>query len=297
MKVCQDGPFKPGDRVEYKRYSYDKEWSDGTVIRLTPSGKQVIVREKPNEFFKEGFERAYSLDEIRLVGAAPKPKEPGQPKLTRPAPAPAPVARGGGLLTQADILNYLRTRLGDQPFQHPEREAIRKELGELIKQRGVNFRYQNLSDFSNQLGKYGASSEVIFPIQDNYGPPTKQAFLMGTWSMDIIGAPVTVTRDDKVYRQGELGAKGGVLTVSPNGTYTWQAYKNDAPVQLLRGTWRKATPTEMRYQGGDGIVLLKAKSGWDWVMCQDRQATSGEWVRVAEVVSRQVREFGARAKR
>ena len=90
---------------------------------------------------------------------------------------------------------------------------------------------------------------------------------------------------------------GGVLTVSPNGTYTWQAYKNDAPAQLLRGTWRKATPTEMRYQGGDGIVLLKAKSGWDWVVCQDRQATSGEWIRVAEVVSRQVREFGARAKR
>ncbi len=248
----------------------------------------------PNEFFKEGFERAYSFDEIRHVGAATKPKAPAP----KPAgTAPAPPLRGGGLLSQVDILNYLRTRLGDQPFLHPDREAIRKELGELIKQRGVNFRYENLSDFSNQLGKYGASSEVIFPIQDNYGLPTKQAFLMGTWGMDIIGAPVTVTRGDKVYRQGELGAKGGVLTITPNGTYTWQAYNKDTPDQLIRGSWRKATPTEMRYQGGDGIVLLKAKSGWDWVVCQDRQATSGEWVRVAEVVSRQVREFGARMKR
>lgn len=294
MKRRQDPLFKPGDKVYYKRYSFDKEWSIGTVVRLTPGGKQVIVREMPNEFFKEGFERAYSLEEIRHVGAATKPKEPA-PKNS--VPLPTPTLPAGGLLSQGDILSFLRTRLGDQPFQHPDREAIRKELGELIKQRGVNFRYETLSEFSNQLGKYGASSDITFPIQDNFGPPTKQAFLIGTWSMDIIGAPVTVTRGDKVHRQGELGAKGGVLTIVPNGTYTWQAYNKDAPNQLIRGSWRKATPTEMRYQGGDGIVLLKAKSGWDWIVCQDRQATSGEWIRVAEVVSRQVREFGSRMKR
>jgi len=36
---------------------------------------------------------------------------------------------------------------------------------------------------------------------------------------------------------------------------------NDPPAKHFRGKWHNGTPEEMRYQGGDGIVLLAAKSG------------------------------------
>ena len=304
MSLGQDVQFKPGDKLEYKASNWPEKWEAGTVVKMLPGGTQVLIREKPNEFFKDGFERAYNLAEVRR-GATPPPNNPPANPVPRNAPPDRPDnvpaadnkqrnAPGGPLMTKEEILNFLSARLGDKPFQHPEREKIRKELGEMIKQRGVNFRYETLSDFANQLGKFGATSEITFPINDNFGLPTRQGWLIGSWSMDIIGATVDYTRNNRVYRQGEMGAKGGRLTINADQTYVWQAYANDPPAKHIKGTWRAATPEEMKYQGGDGIVLLAAKSSWHWIVMQDRAAPSGDWIQVAEITSRQVREFGAR---
>ncbi|HSH96567.1 MAG TPA: hypothetical protein VK968_20630, partial [Roseimicrobium sp.] len=296
--------FKAGDKIEYKPTSYIDKWEEGTVISITPSGNQAIIRGKPNQFYKEGPQAAYSFDHVRPVGtktAAPQTTTPA-PATTTPTKAGAPVAKAGpvadtapdarGLVTQQEILNFLKTRLGDQPFQNPDREKIKAELAEMIKRRGVNFRYVNLSDFSNDLGKYGASSEIIFPIQDNFGPPTKLSQLMGKYSMDVIGGTVVYSENGQLYRRGEVGAKAGILTINADGTYAWRAYAKDTTE--INGKWRKAEASEMRYQGGDALVLLAAKAGWDWIVRQDRSVDKGEWVVVSDLGTRQMREFGGK---
>ena len=52
---------------------------------------------------------------------------------------------------------------------------------------------------------------------------------------------------------------------------------------------------EMKSKGGDGIVLLKAKSGYDWIVTKDRTTTlKGEWLNISELGTRQINEYGSR---
>ncbi len=208
-----------------------------------------------------------------------------------------PAGRLESLLTKEDVLNFLRTRLGDRPLQNPNQATIKKELVELIKRRGVDFHYQPLTEFSRQLNQAGPSSEMKFALQDNFGLPTKQGFLMDAWSMDVVGGRVNVVVDNRLMRQGESAAKAGVLTISPNGTYVWQVYHKDPVEKHIKGAWHQATPTEMMYQGGYGIVLTAAKGGWDWIVLQDRTVASGEKIRAFEITTRKMREFGSRMGR
>jgi hypothetical protein len=293
--------FRPGDKIEYKVSGSPEKWEPGEVVRVLPGETQVVIRQRPNQFYKDGFQRAYSISDVRRPGAEPA-KEAVGPK-TAPANTPvataAPATRnaaasGGGLMSQQEILDFLRTRLGDQPFQHPQRDQIKRELADTVKRRGVDFHYEAVSDFSNQLGKYGATTDITTPISVNFGPPTQRGWLIGSWSMDIIGSPTYFVRGNVLYRRGEIGAKGGLLTINPDGTYVWQAYMNDPPAKHVRGKWRNASAQEMNHQGGDGIVLLAAKSGWDWIVTQERASQAGDSIRASELTSRQMREFGGR---
>jgi hypothetical protein len=284
-------------------------------VDATPGGKQPIIRKKPNEFYKDGAQTAYDWDRIRPLTTKPATKAPADapaktvgtiptpspvpapaPKPAAPAPEPAsaPAAMAGGLMSKEEVLNFLQTRLGNEPFAHPQREQIKKELAAMIKGRGVNFRYETLSDFSNQLGKYGANSDIIFPLQANYGPPTKQPWLIGKWSLSKIGATVDRKGNDGyIYRQTEIGVKDvGSVIITADGKYIWNI---DVPKGVAQGTWRKSTPAEMPYQGGDAIVLLKAKGGVDWIVHQDRVTElKGDWVNITQLDSRQIREGGFR---
>ena len=82
--------FASEQAIEYKVGS--DTWERGVFVRLTPSGKQAIIREKPNQFYPEGFQRAYSLDEIRPAGRAGNTAQVRQnapannPTATRPDP-------------------------------------------------------------------------------------------------------------------------------------------------------------------------------------------------------------------
>ncbi|HEY1170341.1 MAG TPA: hypothetical protein VGH19_03130 [Verrucomicrobiae bacterium] len=309
--LAQADKYRPGDKIEYLESPIKDLWEPGVYMYATPDGKQPIIRKKPNEFYPDGSQTAYSWERIRPLGTKPAakptveapakttPAQPPAPVATKPA-APAPTATqtlpatAGGLMTQEEVLNFLQTRLGDQPFAHPQREQIRKELAEMIKKRGVNFRYQTLSDFSNQLGKYGASSDIIFPLQANYGPPTKEPWYIGKWSLSKIGATVDYKGNDGyIYRQTEIGVKDvGSIIITADGRYTWDI---DVPKGVAQGTWRKAKPEEMPYQGGDAIVLQKAKGGVDWIVHQDRVTElKGDWVNIAQLDSRQIREGGFR---
>jgi hypothetical protein len=283
---AQAANYKPGDRIAYRISKNPDVWEEGVFLRATPDGTQPIIRKKPNEFFKDGFETAFQWENIRPFNARPRTPAPSEP----PRAAPPPIT-GKGLMTQAEILDFLRTRLGEDPFAHPQREQVKQELTALIKRRGVNFRYETLSDFGREIAKYGLTSEITFPLQANYGPPTRQAWLMGTWNLSKISPAVDFRKGDRIYRRMESGVNNvGVLTLNGNGSYVWKSSS-----ETQRGAWRKATAEEMKSQGGDGIVLLNAKGGWDWIVMQDRAATiRGDWIAVSEINSRQVREFGRR---
>jgi hypothetical protein len=309
-EAADPAQFQPGDKIEYKESNYPELWEQGVFVRATPDGKQPIIRKKPNQFYKEGFETGFSWSNIRPLAARPAGNGPAgptvhapgtpvagtPPTVSKPLAPPANPRSNGQLMTQRDVLDFLSQRLGPDPFSNPRREEIKKELAGLIKARGLDFRYEAVSAFSTQLSKFGVSSEITFPLGDNFGPPTQQPWLLGSWKLDKIGATVDYVRGDKRYRQSEIGVKDvGALTIHVDGKYTWES---GAPTGPIRGDWRRATPMEMKYQGGDGLVLLKAKSGWDWIVHQDRTTRlEGRWINIAELATRQVRESGFRDSR
>jgi hypothetical protein len=301
---AQKKDYKPGEKIEYKSSGYPEVWEEAIFVRATPDGSQPIIRQMPNEFSKEGFQRGASWADIRSLSAKPNKASVVTNQNENPVDDTGTDNHGttpertndfgSGLMTQADVLSFLHTKLGDRPFQNSRREEIKKELAEMIKARGLNFRYSEVSqDYSGRLAKYGANtSEISFPLRDNYGEPTKQGWLMGAWNLGKIGAAVDYVRNNRVYRQGEIGvASVGTLTLKADGSYAWKAGTKDS----TSGKWRKASKTEMKSQGGDGIVLLKAKGGYDWIVTKNRNTTlKGEWIYISELGTRQINEYGSR---
>ncbi len=294
--IAQKKDYKPGDKIEWKSSNYPETWEEATFVKATPDGSQPIIREKPNEFHKDGFQRGTSWADIRPLSAKTANQVPANDTEADNSPTKSETTNdfGSGLMTQEQVVSFLQTKLGDKPFENPRREEIKKELAEMIKQRGLDFRYsETTADFYKKLGKYGAgTSEVSFPLRDNYGEPTRQSWLMGAWNLSKIGAAVDYEKNNRVYRQGEIGvANVGTLTLNANGTYVWKS----VTAQATKGEWRKATKAEMKSQGGDGIVLLKAKSGYDWIVSKNRETKlKGEWIYISELGTRQINEYGSR---
>lgn len=327
--LAQGRDYQPGQKIEYRSSGYPEVWEEATFVRATPDGNQPIILQKPTQYQPAGFQRAVGWAEIRAIAAQPVPEPAPQPApmpvpapvpiVVAPPPAPpvddgdrnrvgapvppapprgridppAPFVPGAGLMSQADVLAYLRANIGPDPWQDPRRNQVKLDLAELIKARGLDFRYADSDrEFQAQISRYGATSEITFPLRDNYGPPTKQPWLMGTWALGKIGAAVDVVRDDGLWRQGEIGVGNtGSLRLAADGTFAWTAV--GAP--STAGRWRAASAAEMRSQGGDGIVLLDAKTGYDWIVTQDRDnKLAGAWIDIVELGSRQIDEYGSR---
>jgi hypothetical protein len=197
------------------------------------------------------------------------PAQPDRPNTAQPVDPPKkdmPKNTGSGPgMSETDVLSFLQQRLGDgDPFMNPKREAVLQELREEILLRGVNFRYQIPGKFSDELGKFGAAlPSVTAPLYKNYGPPAKLDFFMGRWDIAKIGGTTAITKGGQDYRRQEMAGLAGSLTVNADGTYLW-----NSPSGVFKGQWRKATPEEMGRSdtGGDGVVLLQAKSGADWIV-------------------------------
>lgn len=300
--IAQKKDYKPGEKIEYRSSGYPEIWEEATFVGTTPDGSQPIIRQKPTEFNREGFQRATSWSDIRSLSAKSENKAPVNTKRTNNTKVEDSTNNeettmdfGGGLMTQAEVLGFLQTNLGDKPFENPRRDEIKKELAAMIKARGLDFRFSSSDTvFGNKLAKYGAvTSDITFPLGDNYGEPTSQSWLMGAWKLGKIGSAVDYTKNNRVYRQGEIGVGNvGTLTLNSDGTYVWKS----ATAQSTSGKWREATKEEMKSKGGDGIVLLKAKSGYDWIVTKDRTTTlKGEWLNISELGTRQINEYGSRS--
>lgn len=262
ITYAQKKDYKPGEKIEYLAATYPKEvWEEGVFVKASYDGSQPIIRQKPDQFHKGGFETAFQWEKIRPLGSVavkPTPTNTNDTEKTesKSATDTARNVESRGLMTKAEIIEYLKTRIGtDGP--HPKKAEVSKELVELIKRRGVDFRlpYTDLHHIS-QVGGNDSTYDVRSAIKYNYGAPTKRSWLVGTWDMTIVA----------VGRFGSIGGKAAYLTINKDKTYTWKPGLNDP---IVKGKWREATEEEMKLQGGEGIVLLAGESGSDWLVRKD----------------------------
>jgi hypothetical protein len=287
--VSAQTPYQPGDKIDYKIQNSPEQWESGVFVKELPGGKQVLIRQKPSQFFPEGFERAYALDEVRPAGnQAARAQVPGPKVLAEKQPnginnQQAAAGIDGAPMSQQEVLSFLRERLGGgDPFMNPKREAALAELRLQILQRGVNFRYHAIGQFADELGKFGALSGVTAPLFENFGPPAKLEWLFGTWDSIKLGSP----------KKNTFFGKAGFLKISSNGTYEWSTASG-----VFKGQWRKATAEEMAKsdKAGEGLVLLKAKSAADWIVTKrDTENQGGEGVKISDVANLNTREYAWR---
>lgn len=113
---------QPGDKVEYKAQQWPEKWEVGTFLRVLVGGKQVLIRQAPSQFFPEGFERAYAIEDVRPLrtAAAPTPPLPREAPPARPLPAytpPPPVP-----VRQAPAALMALAACGPRP--NPERDRL-----------------------------------------------------------------------------------------------------------------------------------------------------------------------------
>lgn len=297
------GQFQAGEAILYLD-GVTQQWKQATYIGQTADGTQPIIREAPNEFYKDGFERATSWDRIKKAGAA-NDNPPAAAAMQKPPPdAPvvppvkgrvnAPAAPGGKPLTQDEVLNFLTARVGDNPFADSQKlQQAKLELAELIKKRGTDFRFDASSPFANQLSKFGMTSDVTGPLNKNFGEPNQQDVLFGTWTTTKTGLPVKFVEGGKLYTWTEAAAiNTGTVTVNPDGSYLW---KTGTAQGDIAGQWRPATAADMLDSGGAGVVLKNAKNGTEWVVYKYREwDTQDDWISIVQLPERGVREGGVR---
>jgi hypothetical protein len=247
-----------------------------------------LIRETPNEWYPEGFEKAYYPEDIRpLQKPGGQDESCGDDVEARQQPAAA------APMSQDDVMAFLHARFGQgDPFRNPKREQFLDELRQEVLRRGVSFRYETLGKFSNELGLYGALSNVRSAMSDNFGPPARMADLFGTWELMKVGAPVSYEKNNRLYTRPEWSAIAGKVVINPDGTYVW-----GTATEPLTGKWRPATPEELAKsdKGGEGVVLLHAKSGADWIVFKrDEGVPQGLGIKVADLETRNLRERGTR---
>lgn len=275
--------YSVGDKVEF---NYHGEWRQGEVLKADQYG--FLIQHDTGFGMAQGY---YQANQVRpLGGSRPQPN----PLPANQDPVPPPQVNGAGLMSQQDVLGFLRSQLGDNPWG-PNRAQVMAELARQIKARGLSYHHSATpSAYYNELSKYGATSEIIRPLGDNYGPPPTRDQLMGTWKTEVNAPAVYYTRGNEVWRRNDQVQKLGSVTISPNGSYSWKMVTG----QVINGSWRAATEAEMQTAGGEGLVLQRGKSGFDWIVTKYREETpknmSPNWITIAEITTRQQREFGNR---
>jgi|CXWL01.1.fsa_nt_gi hypothetical protein len=290
--TAQADKYKPGEKIEYKDTSvYPPKWEQGVYVKATSDESQPIIRQKPSQFFPEGFERATSWENIRPLGQQPadpvKPKDDPNKPIGLP-PNPADGKGCAAVLTENDIVAYLEKNLGDDPFKDSrKKEQVEKDLAKMIRDCGLSFRYKGFgSPFYKRIEKFRLLTTATYRLSRNFQKPVDQAWYLGTWR----------TGNQSTYGW-VIDSRSGTLTINGNGTYTWKVGGSDPPSKVIRGNWRAATDAEMAvsWQGGAGIVLLNSYGGFDRLVREDDESTlPGKWIDIADLGTRGARHYGVR---
>ncbi len=292
--------FKTGEIVIYKPYGKPEE---GKVIRQDSSGVLILSKDWQDGTFKDGGSSCYYSTDAVSHKEAPKPDPVAEPggggdrdeargggnegggggETVRNNVAPADLGVGGAPLSKQEIVDYLQARVGtDGP--HPKKEAVNQDLMAQVRKRGVNFKstYQDSSLFS----KAGGNQALGYVIEANFGTPPTMSWLCDEWDLVL-----TSNSMEQAHNLGFLG-------IEKDNKYLWKVHANDSPENWINGTWRQATPAEMNYYGGAGIILLGGEQGWDWIVHKDdhNQLKGQDWINVADLSSRQTRRGGKRSQ-
>lgn len=275
--------FTPGEIVKATVYG---EVTDVKVVKQDASGVCVLLKDWQDGTFKPGgANRYFQPSELTRVGAGGAGGGGTPAQAAQPQNAGAAAALGGtGPLSKQQILAYLRANVGTDG-NHPRKDAVNAEVIAAIKKRGVNFKcdWQDLPEFT----KAGGMPAVRYAIQDNYGAPVSVQWLIGPWELQFTNAT-------GFYASRDSASKKGFVSIEKGNTYIWKIESDDPPAKWIDGKWREATPEEMKYQGGPGIVLLDGEQHWDWIVHKDMTANSGDWINVADISTRQVIRSGVR---
>jgi hypothetical protein len=285
---AQTPTFAPGQKVVAGTGSARQE---GVVVRQDASGVLVRFpmwdgRDDP----VNGPTRHYRPEELRLVAGPEAEAAPATqvPRVRRVRVVPAV---DGAPLSQGEILAFLKGRIGSDPWSHPDKPATIRELSALIRARGVDFRWDTLSAFANELRNSGGNETTIpFHIRANFGPPVAQEWFFGTWDLSKHARSLSQQGDRWIER--DTVAANGTLQIAADGSYAW-----DSASGAIRGRWRPAVASEMEWRqaGGAGIVLLKGKSGVDWLVKEwDPEPLAVESISITLLESEATQEFGAR---
>ena len=276
--------FIVGERVEYKDKTYPAEvWKEGTVVKVMPEYHQVLVRWDPREDYPSYthngvsiYEQAYNMDSVRPIKAkSDKPQAndagtnaaPNGGNETKPVDDHAAnIGAGGGLMSKQEILGYMKTH-GYANGQPKHDLQVCRDLIEMMKKRGVQEPLRagtdDLSPINDNGCAGGLNTDVTEASVVNLGVPPTINWLAGSWTLTVFGDTVySAPGDGYIYKQGPKTGTQGSLTISTNGSYSW----NDGKGQVMKGTWRNATAEEMNMQGGTGIVLQHAAQGRDWLV-------------------------------
>lgn len=279
-----------GDQVEF---NYHGEWKVGEVLKTDQYG--LLIQHDTGFGMAQAY---YQANQVRPLGAGSGQGQTqpasSQAQPDEPYPRPTPRLGNTGLMSQQEVLGFLRSQLGDNPWG-PNRARVMAELVRQIKARGLDYHHSATpSAYYTELSKYGATSEVTRPLGDNYGPPPSRDQLLGTWQTEVNAPHVYYTKGNELWRRNDQVQKLGSLSINPEGSYSWKSVTG----QVIQGSWRLATETEMQTAGGEGLVLQRGKSGFDWIVTKYREATppnmSPDWISIAEITTRQQREFGNR---
>lgn len=315
--------FQPGQLVRFPRGG---GFEDGIVVKQTREGVLIKYRNWATGQFDGDFQAFHPADTVALGpanGAVPNPAvnpqpqpqpQPGPAVNPQPQPQPQPQpnpavnpqpqqpANPGGwepplnmlpqtpdgpAMTENDVLGFLNQKLGPDPFAPavtPQREQVFKELEAMVLKRGLTFTHNDaLSDFGKALIKFGTPNGLNSALALNRNAPLKTVdWYQGTWGTFAAGNPET--RDAAGFT--------GDLQILPDGKYIWNHGNG-----VIEGNWRPATELEMNqgHKGGSGVVLLKAKQGFDFIVQEDDQPVQGgENIWIGELKGRNMTESAGR---
>ena len=145
--------YQPGQPVQYKDGS---EWIEAEFLRLTPSGKQAIVREK-NVYSSDGyFERAVNMDRMR----SPVIEAPRGAPVAKPAQTIAPQARAATARPGVASVQTGSPRSGDYDVYSYGRPSNPLRLGR-INLSGGTYRFYDNGDGLLGQGQYSFASGSV----------------------------------------------------------------------------------------------------------------------------------------
>jgi hypothetical protein len=198
-------------------------------------------------------------------------------------------------MNEEAVLAYARQVFGPNPWG-PHRDAGVAQICDCIEQNGTTF--ISSQAFDNRMAAQGTNAvHINHAIDGNWNNPPKLEDYFGTFDL----TPANRGSNSVKCKNGttvikttiDSQARLGGLTINANGTYVWDTYGSGR--EIIRGTWRQATPAYMmEYEGGPGIVLLRARTGHDYharVNCTP--GWEGDtWIEVGTGRGRQAVEFG-----